>query len=231
MNAADLLAIWEHGRQLAPLRRARLFSALEPADTRGAPLPMGASGARMLHLRRRLFGSDIAAIAHCPTCDAALELSMQVEDFLAAANDDILAATHSVDVDGRTLHFRLPTLEDLEAIDPSLPIADAQTQLLLACVSDHDRAHAIHAEAALLTEIARSDPLADPHLALSCEACDEHFTVAFDIAAFLWREIEAWSARLMADVHTIASSYGWSEAEILALTPTRRQVYLDLICA
>jgi hypothetical protein len=232
VNAADLLAIWERGRQLPPLRRARLLSALDSNETPREPLPLGAASARMLHLRQRLFGADIAAIANCPACDATLELSMQVEDFLAAASgEETLDAMRAVTIDGQPWHFRLPTLEDLEAMDPKLSMPDAQTQLLLACLCDGDRTQAMPAEEPLLAEMARVDPLADPQLALSCEACGEHFTVAFDVAAFLWREIEAWSARLLADVHTIASAYGWAEAEILALPPTRRQAYLDLICA
>lgn len=157
---------------------------------------------------------------------------MQVEDFLAASHsDETRENIHAITIDGQPWHFRLPTLEDLEAIDPDLSVREAQTQLLLSCVCEGDRTQTTRAEAPLLAEMARIDPLADPQLALSCEACGEHFTVAFDIAAFLWREIEAWSARLLADVHTIASAYGWSEAEILALPPTRRQVYIDLVCA
>ena len=34
---------------------------------------------------------------------------------------------------------------------------------------------------------------------------------------------------LLTDTHRIASAYGWSEAEILALPRTRRRRYADLI--
>ena len=35
--------------------------------------------------------------------------------------------------------------------------------------------------------------------------------------------------RFLRDVHTLASTYGWREADILALSPWRRQYYLALI--
>ncbi|MFC5742702.1 hypothetical protein [Dyella tabacisoli] len=236
MNAADLLAIWERGRLLPPLRRARLLCALDstdaPADAPPDRLPIGATNARLLNLRRSLFGPDIAGIADCPACDTRLEIAMQVEDFLAAWNsEETLRRAHSIEIEGHPLHFRLPTLEDLEAMDANLDAQQAQEQLLLLCLSEPDRTPTPRAVEPLLAEMARVDPLADPQLALSCHACGHGFTLAFDIAAFLWLEIEAWGARLLTDVHTIARAYGWSETDILALPPTRRQAYLDLICA
>ena len=38
-------------------------------------------------------------------------------------------------------------------------------------------------------------------------------------------------ARILREVHTLAAAYGWSEAEILALSPARRRVYLELAAA
>jgi hypothetical protein len=232
VNAADLLAIWEDGRQMPPLRRARLLSTLTPDDASQAAPSIGETNARLLSLRRLLFGSAIAGMATCPSCDSKLDVTMRVEDFLAACQDhEGSSGTRTIEVDGQALHFRLPTLEDLEAVDQSLSYAEAQTQLLRACVHDIDPAQVTQLNEPLLAEMARLDPLAEPNLALTCEACGHAFTLAFDVSAFLWREIEGWVARLLGDVHIIASAYGWSEREILSLSPTRRQVYLDLICA
>jgi hypothetical protein len=47
--------------------------------------------------------------------------------------------------------------------------------------------------------------------------------------AFFWKEINHWANRILREVHLLASTYGWSEADILALTPTRRQWYLALV--
>ena len=68
-----------------------------------------------------------------------------------------------------------------------------------------------------------ADPMADIHLALNCPSCEHKWEAPFDIVAFLWREISAAARRLLREVHTLASAYGWTETEILALSPARRR--------
>jgi hypothetical protein len=43
--------------------------------------------------------------------------------------------------------------------------------------------------------------------------------------------VEARARRILQEVHTLASSYGWHEAEILALGDTRRAMYLQMVQA
>ena len=52
-----------------------------------------------------------------------------------------------------------------------------------------------------------------------------------DIAGFFWAELDAWARRLLREIHTLARFYGWSEAEILALSPLRRRCYLEMVQA
>ncbi len=51
----------------------------------------------------------------------------------------------------------------------------------------------------------------------------------FDIAAYFWAELAAEAKRLLREVDALARAYGWREADILALSPRRRQAYLELI--
>jgi hypothetical protein len=187
----------------------------------------------MLALRRALFGSQIVGLATCPACGADLESAVRVEDFLVAAGESGEPAWHEIEVGGRTIAFRLPTLEDLAAIGDAVPPDAAARQLLRACLAEPrdvalDQLLDVAGEA-VLERMAALDPLADAMLQLSCEDCGSRFDQAFDIASFLWREIETWAARTLADVHTIARNYGWSENDILGMSPARRQAYLDLI--
>ncbi len=55
------------------------------------------------------------------------------------------------------------------------------------------------------------------------------FSVAFDIVSFLWNELNAWAIRTLREVHILASAYGWSETDILAMSPWRRQFYLEVL--
>jgi hypothetical protein len=100
------------------------------------------------------------------------------------------------------------------AIEPDGPSTDSVLESLLEAV-----------EAAL----EQADPLAHLNLELRCEACGRSWPAPLDIAAFLWEEIEAYSARLLDDVHVLARAYGWSESAILALPEARRAAYLERV--
>ena len=63
---------------------------------------------------------------------------------------------------------------------------------------------------------------------LSCPACAGAWSATFDIAGFLWKEIHAWAKTALRGVHVLARAYGWRESDVLALSPTRRQIYLEL---
>ena len=50
----------------------------------------------------------------------------------------------------------------------------------------------------------------------------------FDIATVLWTELAGLARSLIEEVDALASAYGWSEREILALSGRRRRAYLEL---
>ena len=74
-----------------------------------------------------------------------------------------------------------------------------------------------------------ADPQADVELALACQSCGATWSAPFDIAGFLWAEIHAWAQQLLRDVHLLARAYGWREPDVLALSPVRRNLYLELM--
>jgi hypothetical protein len=74
-----------------------------------------------------------------------------------------------------------------------------------------------------------SDPQADLRFTLHCQVCSHEWEAGFDIAQFLWTEVDAWASRTLFDVHCLARAYGWREADILSLSPWRRQCYLEML--
>ncbi|WP_051722444.1 hypothetical protein [Streptomyces albus] len=76
----------------------------------------------------------------------------------------------------------------------------------------------------------RADPAAEVTLRVACPECGEATPAELDIASYLWTELDSWARDLLLDVHLLATAYGWSEPEILALSPLRRRYYLEL-CA
>ena len=72
------------------------------------------------------------------------------------------------------------------------------------------------------------DPLASAAFSLTCPACGHGWAAPLDVLGFVWSEIDAWAQRTLREVHWLASSYGWREADILALGARRRQAYLQV---
>jgi hypothetical protein len=80
----------------------------------------------------------------------------------------------------------------------------------------------------MIQEMERADPQSNLQFSLTCPACGHCWEAAFDIVSFLWSEIHSWAQRTLRMVHLLARSYGWQEADILAMSPTRRQIYLEM---
>ena len=63
---------------------------------------------------------------------------------------------------------------------------------------------------------------------MECPECGAHFETPFDPPAFVWQELSTLANRLLWEVDQLARAYGWPEADILALSPTRRRAYLEI---
>lgn len=238
-TAAGLLDAWERALRESPTGRALgLLAAAHPdaADPELAALPIGERDARLLRLRQRLFGSQLALIVSCPRCGEQLESQLDVED-LASAGEALPGTVHSADCAGYRIAFRLATSADLLALPADAGPEEAAAQLIRRCLVEARTAGGAVVEASALPEtviaelarqMERADPGADLELGFSCPACGHDWQEPFDIAAYLWREVHAWAQRTLRDVHALARAYGWREADVLALSPTRRQIYLEL---
>ena len=82
---------------------------------------------------------------------------------------------------------------------------------------------------ALSERMAQEDPYLNISLAVKCPACSHEWQMIFDIVTYFMSEINFWAIRMMREVHRLASAYGWSEVDILAMSAWRRQRYLEMI--
>ena len=241
LSAPELLGIWERGLSQAPVARAlELLAAVYPEASRDslAELSVGQRDARLLRLRQMLFGSRLAGFVGCPSCGGRLELTLDVADFLAGSLSEPEGEI-SLSVGEYELRLRLPNSCDVAAAARQGDVDAARRMLLDRCLrsascggepASSDQLPRQVVEAAG-ERMAREDPLADIQVGVSCALCRHQWRMAFDIIAFLWSEIEVWACRTLRDVHTLASAYGWGEREILALSPVRRQFYLEMVGA
>jgi hypothetical protein len=240
LTAAEFLEIWERGSRQSPARRALLLlGAACPDETPEAlaRLSLGRRDARLLRLREAAFGARLEAAATCPRCGEKLEMGFTVDELLAGAADENTLAPHTCELHEHAITFRLPDTYDLLELASVADPERAQMTLLARCVTAARlrerelRADELPARVidALASRMAEADPHADIQLALNCPACAHRWSEAFDIVTFFWRELDAWALSLLRDVHLLAQAYGWTEAEIVALSPERRRLYLEMI--
>jgi hypothetical protein len=235
LSASDLLTVWERAAHEAPLQQAlALLSAACPDRDPAAlaDLSIGQRDALLLRLRAATFGPQLTGVVDCPACGEQIEIAVNAGELQSQA----AAAAVAVDADGYAVQLRLPNSHDVIAAS-GLDLSSARAAILRRCVlSARCDGAAIDAgelpEAVLAIaeqRLADADPQADVRLRLACPACGQDATTVLDIVSFFWREIDAWACRLLREVHTLASAYGWTEETILALSPFRRQCYLQLV--
>ncbi|HSW19034.1 MAG TPA: hypothetical protein VLJ86_17580 [Ramlibacter sp.] len=232
LAGSELLSLWERGASRHALDRSALLAAAArpdwPADGL-ADLPLGAINASLLQLRAACFGPHIDGHADCPRCGQRLAFALDARELLASAPDDDTAPR---DAEVAGLRVRAPSLRDLAAIATEADAQRAASRLLARCTLAGDAAQLDAAAMQAIEEMLDAlDPQADLALALQCAACGHADLVQLDAGQLLWDEIEARALVLLREVHQLASAYGWSEAQILALSPARRASYLAMVGA
>jgi hypothetical protein len=172
----------------------------------------------------------------CPECGQRLELAFDVADVRVSACQE--AAEVAMTVADYDLQLRPPNSLDLAAIAAEPVLGEKRRLLFERCVvaagcgGQAATAASLPEEAmeAAAERLAEADPQADVQLDVACP-CGKRWRSVFDIVSFFWAEIEAWACRILREVHVLASAYGWSERDILALSPARRQFYLAMVGA
>lgn len=237
-TAEELLALWERAaaHAAAPLERDdALLHALPDAP----PRSLGARHAALLGLRARLFGQVQPLRCHCPHCGEASEFSIDC-DALAQA---LLPATDALqpqllEAHGWHIEFRLPDAADLRAASGLATDDDGFVQVLMQrCISHcaHDNGATCPPQElpapvaeALSQRMEALEPGANVTFELDCPACTQTWHASMDVGGVLWSELQTRAERLLLDVDALARAYGWSETEVLALSPVRRAAYLQL---
>lgn len=237
LSGQDLLYIWETGLRQHPLNQALIMLSLALPDlTREelALLSVGQRDGHLLCIREQLFGPRLDGFTKCPACREQLEFSLQVADLRFTPPRQL---ENSLTADGYAVSFRLPNSRDLLAAAGSANVAGGRSYLIAQCVLKASRggedievsALPEHVIAALAKKIADSDPQSEVKLKLNCPSCGHDWELLFDITTFLWSEINTAAKRLLHEVHLLARFYSWSEADILTMSPARRQFYLELV--
>jgi hypothetical protein len=130
--------------------------------------------------------------------------------------------------------FRLPTSRDLAFASEEKSERAAMRRLLTSCWAGSGTAVAEWSDeevSAIEVRLAEADPLAEISLHFDCPACSAAFDEVLDLGEFVWAQIKSRAKRILRDVHLLASAYGWSESQILSLSPARRVEYVEMVLA
>src|SRR5690242_18967507 len=116
---------------------------------------------------------------------------------------------------GTNLVVRVPTTEDLLAVQA--PGTRGEARLLERCivrdVGEIERRTAFET-------LARDRPILEVLIDLACASCEHVWSERFATGEYLWLEVRAQARRLLLDIHTLASSYGWREDDVLTMSTT-----------
>jgi hypothetical protein len=176
---------------------------------------------------RRMAGEIVEAYTRCGGCDARLHVPLGL-DALPETPWRAPGETLYAKVAGARVAFRLPDSRDLRMLRGEDPAA-GRLLLLSRCVPTGEE-DVIPEEVAAAVEAAMEEaaPSGAMTLRITCPACTATTSAALDVAALLWAEVESRALALLYDVHILARAYGWTEPDVLALSPPRRAAYLEL---
>lgn len=231
LDDRTLLRAWERGLGQHPTARALALlalagTAIEGTESDWAAVDVGSREVLLARLLEALVGGSVWAGAECGSCRARLEVPV---DVAAVARYPVHppGARFVTVAGGVDVAFRLPTTEDLAAVRAAAP-AGARRLLLTRCLGDGADPVPTGTAEAVERAMERVSPAGAVVVIVACPNCGTATPTGLDISVLLWAEVEVRAAALLAEVHALATAYGWTEAEVLALSPARRGAYLEL---
>ena len=243
LDSAALLEVWEQGASQSPVERALKLLAVawpEKAAADWGRVSIGERDSSLLDLQEEWFGAELEGSAVCPQCSERLQVTFRTTDIRTSSPAFPPGENLRVAASGYELACRLPNSFDLLAV-ARIPGTAGNEALLKRCIEEaRFQGASVAADTVSLPEevvqaastaMQRTDQQANVEIALVCAACAHAWSQPFDIVSYLWSEIEDWAQRLVLEIHVLASAYGWSEKEIVALTANRRRMYWDLVGA
>ncbi|MBU1059865.1 MAG: hypothetical protein KJ804_16270 [Proteobacteria bacterium] len=237
LTAAEIIRLWETAYRFHAIDQAlSILQLVMPEQSRDdlAALPLGQRDALLLSLRQVTFGDLLPGKSHCPQCGETVEFELSCRTLVSNVGR---AQQIHMTRDAYQISIRPLNSFDLAAAAGADSLQEAHDLLMRACVAEACYQGQTIAPQTLPPEIKKdiaamaeaADPQAEILLTLNCPACGQQWQSVLDVASILGQEITARAQRLLLEVHLLAKAYGWVEAEILNLSPTRRATYLQMV--
>ncbi len=234
-----LLALWEAALgQPAQVRTEALLQAWPQSD--GPASTLGERNASLIDLHSHLFGREIELLSHCPSCNAVAQFSADC-NVLSAQLRPVRqeAPPYRLQTQGHEIEYRLPSSADLSHASTAKGDEDFTQCLLERCVLScmHEGQSVATSQLpepvleALSQQMQALDPGASVSFTLDCPQCAARWHAPLDVGEMLWHKVRTAAERVLLDIDALARAYGWTEREVLRLSPTRRAAYLQMVAA
>jgi hypothetical protein len=174
--------------------------------------------------------ASLAIGLRCPACREALEIDLEPGELRGACAGREREQV-AVRIGADSMQLRRPTGRDQRQwlgtrwADAHAARDGMLASLLSAPAAGPLDAGVIAALEAALTEI---DPLVDFTIAVACPACGATADHAVDLEQHALAALRRVHERLFGSVARLATRFHWTEAEVFALPPWRRERYLAL---
>ena len=210
---------------------------LQLMDDESAPVAtLGEQNARLLELHTRLFGSRAELLSRCPSCGNTAQFAVDCAELRSQLPSPPDACENQLTLAQFDVRFRLPGPADVLAASDHDDESFVRRLIERCVISCSANGQAVPVGAwpeslivALSDRIEALDPAASVSFALQCPQCAGTWQAPLDCADLLWQKVQAAAERLLIDVDALARTYGWTESEVLELSPTRRAAYVQLI--
>lgn len=229
----QMLALWEAtvGRDRWQ-RDDALLGIAAPA-----PRGLGARNVGLLALRNTIFNRRWSLRSACPACATECEFTVDCVALAEQLGAQPIEQSTAIEWQGRLLLARAPTIDDLIAIAGKADSDDAARVLLVRCLEGADELaiDGLALDGPAVEELERHlealDPAATIAFQLCCVGCGHEWSSLLDVGEALAAELQRAAERTLTEVDALARAYGWTEAEVLHLSPVRRAAYIQLVGA
>lgn len=219
-------------RRTAPaLREADLLDlavvdigGVAPTPERLDALTLGDRTRLMLAVLVASYGAPVELLLSCGSegCDETYELPLDVRAILEGAS--VAPDSFAFQVGDAEVSVTLPTGADMIALAKTATTTSAALFARCAPGSTPDMWEGIE------NEMARRDPFAEVYFATTCDACGAEVRGLLDPLVLVNNEMRSYG-NVMVEIDRLARSYGWSDAQLGAMTAHRRRLYLAALAA
>jgi len=230
---AATLALWEALAATAPPARGAavlVARGLAPDLEAACALPLAtAAGAALVELRERA-GAVLETVVACPSCGELLDVTLPLDGVAGLGAGDVGDVAGIVDASEAVgpVEVRAPTTADVLAV---LTAPDIGAALRARCERWPDGVdRPVDPELAFRVAAAaeRLAGAAGVTVRLRCPGCAADVRADVDVVRLLTDRVEQEARAELAEVATLAAAFGWTEPQVLDLSPARRAEYLAL---